>query len=613
MQGETRLRLQGFLKRRLTAAGDADLDMPWPGSHPVFQRGQHLPVFPFIESVYPVEQKKDLADPYFTRNCTLSPAGNSPDDLRARLIKATDMINRHCHRLLEIHAKQIDRTIVVVFTHRSAFDYLSQNADLVAGFAAFPKGHDAFDALCQTMLADLCATLTPSCQEDLPWVDLHISCPWGSTAMDSSMTQSARDFYMIFNDTVALLDTFVAQQIPPQRPERLFGFLASVARIIGAALPEDYDLNLWLDCRLVGKPRAPPLLLRNEDTTDWTPDPGLRRPIRLMFASVFPVLVAYSGIPWRGSDLLPLLPAGEGSASWLTRSVPFSALTLNVIGSAQRQLPRAAAGFIELLGLYWRHGLSLDQPSGEEVIAGTARDLTHWEFFLVEALGMGTAWQEKQRLLPLFALFLWHGGDPRVELEVQLDDQAYKWASAPHGPPVVLDLVPSTGGYHDPRVSVENILTGSLSGDCPSGLSDGSPDSPLGGLFGGPPDGCSNIPFGSLPNGCPNCLFGGPPDGPTSVLFVGMGKKKIELVYDLDHLSGARAMKPLRDRMGNAFSLRELITALFPAKAAATLHKLVDSPLADLSPPERASRMHELEPEVRALLCLETIEDAFAS
>ncbi|RAH66299.1 nucleoporin FG repeat-containing protein [Aspergillus aculeatinus CBS 121060] len=577
------------------------------------------------------------------------------------------MINRHCHGLLEIHAKQIDRTLVVVFTHRSAFDYLSQNADLVAGFAAFPKGHDAFDALCQTMLADLCATLTPSCQEDLPRVDLHISCPWGCTAMDSSMTQSARDFYVIFKDTVILLDTFVAQQIPPQRPERLFGFLASVARIIGAALPEDYDLNLWLDCRLVGKPRASPLLLRNEDTTDWTPDPGLRRPIRLMFPSVFPVLAAYSGIPWRGSDLLPLLPAGEGSASWLTRSVPFSALTLNAIGSARRQLPRAAAGFIELLGLYWRHGLSLDQPSGEEVIAGTARDLTHWEFFLVEALGMGTAWHEKQRLLPLFALFLWHGGDPRVELEVQLDDQAYKWASAPHGPPVVLDLVPSTGGYHDPCVSVENILTGSLSDDCPSGLSDGSLDGPsnggLGGLIGGPSEDSSNsLPggppdgplgglFGDLTSGSPdsssNGLFGVPPDGPTSVLFgsptsgpptapqdapfgawpaevgriflssltltVGRGKKNIELVYDLDHLPGARAMKPLRDRMGNAFSLRELITALFPAKAAATLHKLVDSPLADLSPADRASRMHELEPEVRALLCLETIEDAFGS
>ncbi|OJJ97261.1 hypothetical protein ASPACDRAFT_46115 [Aspergillus aculeatus ATCC 16872] len=173
MQGE----LQGFLKRRLTAAGDADFDFPWPDPHPLFQRVQHLPVFSFIESVYSVEQKRDRA-------------------------------------------------------------------------------------VCE------------------------------------------------------------------------------------------YDLNLWLECELFGKPRAHPLLLSNENATRWTSDHNPRRPIRLMFPFLFPVLTACIGIPWRGSDLLPLLPAGEDYASWLTRIVPFSALTLNAIGSAQRQLHRAAAGFIELLELY---------------------------------------------------------------------------------------------------------------------------------------------------------------------------------------------------------------------------------------------------------------------
>ncbi|PYH82291.1 hypothetical protein BO82DRAFT_431828 [Aspergillus uvarum CBS 121591] len=470
------------------------------------------------------------------------------------------------------------------------------------------RGHDAFDTLCQTMLADLCTTATPFSQEDLPRADLRVFYLEGYYTIDPAPRKSSLNSQLDLIDILELMSMFVRQQVPPQRPERFFWFLASLSRILGTAQPEEYNLNLWLECELFGKTRAPPLLLSNENNTRWTSDHDSRSPIRLMFPFLFPALSACIEIPWRGGDLLPLLPAGEDYASWLTRIVPFRALTLNAIGSAQRQLPRAAAGFIELLKIYWRHGLSLDQQSRDEVIAGMARDQWHWEFFVVEALSMNSAW---------------HDGDPQVELEVQLDDQAYKRANALEAAQSGLGLITDTVGCHDPHVPVDDSLSGSLLDD----------------RLGGPPDGPSDGPFGGFPDDHPVGPFHGPlgdfpddpPDGPSDSLIkgypweggnvflssltltVGKKKKKIELVYFLDDLPRARALKPLRDRMGNAFTLRDLITALFPAKAAATLHKLVDSPLADLSPEERASRMHELEAEVRALLCLEAIEDAFGN
>ncbi|OJJ97262.1 hypothetical protein ASPACDRAFT_46116 [Aspergillus aculeatus ATCC 16872] len=151
-------------------------------------------------------------------------------------------------------------------------------------------------------------------------------------------------------------------------------------------------------------------------------------------------------------------------------------------------------------------------------------------------------------------------GTPQVELEVQLDDQAHKRASALKAAQSGFGLITDTVGCHDPLalVPVDDGLPGRLLDDC----------------LGGPqivPPMVRLVVFLMVPLMVPPIVLG-------------RGKKKVELVYDLDDLPGARTMKPLRDRMGNVFSLRELITALFPAKAAATLHKLVDSPLAAIRP-----------------------------
>ncbi|RAH71429.1 uncharacterized protein BO66DRAFT_470569 [Aspergillus aculeatinus CBS 121060] len=308
----------------------------------------------------------------------------SKDNVAERRAAVNALIH-DCQGLIEVRPSlgKAPGDDVVVMAHRSLYEYFAraenERTEPTPGF-------EALDCLCQAFLAEL--RFIRHDRHDIDNFDSRtvmrvIPAPGGPLFFGSGFPYHIRE-------TMSLMQAFVQHRW--QHETKFYKFLASFVDIYQHMVPGTTDSKFEFFLPLAGRPARIEKVCND-------------------LSLCTQVLAVCNGV-------LPYPKPDTGDwVHTIMENLPFDMLVNLLITEAGN--PEAAVGLIQHVELYLEYGLPLNGETN--LPQPRAKRVSHWSSFLIDALTRGERLGELRRLLPVFALLLLHGGDPRTRFEVRPD------------------------------------------------------------------------------------------------------------------------------------------------------------------------------------------------